>query len=87
MRFYLGQVVATPSVLEAVDKLTIAKSLARHQSGDWGEVCSEDKATNDDALHNEGRLMSSYHAPSGETFWIITEWDRSVTTVLLPSDY
>ena len=55
--------------------------------GDWGELCDEDRVANDQALIQEARVMSVYTSSAGVTFWIITEWDRSVTTVLLPEDY
>ncbi|HRJ27381.1 MAG TPA: hypothetical protein PLO61_07725 [Fimbriimonadaceae bacterium] len=61
--------------------------IGRHASGDWGEVCDEDRASNEEALVEGLRLMSVYTSTSGLTFWIITEWDRSITTVLLPEDY
>ena len=83
-KFPMGQFVATPSVLAL--GVNIQPLLARHASGDWGELCAEDKATNEQALIDGGRLMSSYDTPVG-TVWVITEADRSVTTVLLPQDY
>jgi len=55
-------------------------------AGDWGEIGSQDAAENDWSLSNEGRLMSAYRS-GDKTFWIITEWDRSVTTILMPEDY
>ena len=64
--------------------------LNRHANCDWGDVDSEDKQTNDQALKDGSRLFSAYKAPAGspeEKVWVITEWDRSVTTVLFPSDY
>lgn len=88
-RFPLGQVVATPGALEALDnsKQSAVEFVCRHAKGDWGLVCEEDKATNDQAVANEGRLLSAYETSKGERLWIITEWDRSVTTILLPSEY
>lgn len=60
----------------------------RHICGDWGDLCDEDKEVNEDALVNGGRLMSSYtFENTGEKIWIITEADRSATTILFPSDY
>jgi hypothetical protein len=82
-------VVATPDALQALaesDESALA-FLVRHSSGDWGTVCAEDAASNDDAIDTDGRILSSYELKSGVTIWIITEWDRSVTTILLPSDY
>jgi len=65
----------------------VTNALYRHSKGDWGEVCEEDEAANDSALKNDQRLLSVYKSASGTKFWVITEWDRSVTTVLLPEDY
>ena len=59
----------------------------RRAEGDWGDVCKEDWAENDEALKHERRLLSSYRTKHGVRFWIITEWDRSVTTILLPLEY
>ena len=87
VRFPLGRVVATPNVLKAVSKTEIFAALQRHQNCDWGDVSPDDKKTNDNAVRNGDRLFSVYHSKSGTKFWIITEWDRSATTVLLPKDY
>jgi len=87
VRFESGQIVATPAVLIAVMPQHIAQGLARHLAGDWGEIDPEDVGMNDRALANGGRLLSVFTAPTGVKFWIITESDRSVTTVLLPEDY
>ena len=82
----LGRTVATPAVLDAVPFLEIQIALDRHRRHDWGDVCEKDRKRNDQALKTGERLLSVYK--SGDMkFWIITEWDRSVTTVLLPSDY
>ena len=59
----------------------------QHQSGAWGELDAEDRQTNDQALVEGMRILSAYVAANGTKFWIITEADRSVTTVLLPEDY
>ncbi len=83
----LGQIVATPGALQALTAADIRKALARHQRGDWGDCCLEDALENDRSLPVRLRLLSTYHAASGTKFWIITEADRSVTTVLLPEDY
>lgn len=89
LKFPLGQTVATPGALEAFRKSseTPLPYLLRHAKGDWGKLCDEDKRLNDDAVGNGTRLLSSYHLRSGEVVWVITESDRSVTTVLLPSEY
>ncbi len=90
MKFPLGQVVATPGAMEVLSSQgfdeTLAVLLTRHASGDWGEVCDEDKALNDDAVRDGGRIMSAYVVGS-EKLWVITEMDRSVTTALRPDDY
>ncbi len=65
----------------------ISAALARHSMGDWGELCQEDIDENNRALEQGSRLLSAYTSASKVKFWIITEWDRSVTTVLLPSEY
>lgn len=82
----LGQVVITRSALDVLSKDAVYAALARHQVGDWGDVCDEDRGLNDEALKDGSRILSVYQ--DGETkFWIITEADRSATTVLLPEDY
>lgn len=85
--FALGRLVATPGALEAIDRETALKAIRRHATGDWGELDAEDKAANDAALKSGGRLLSRYLSAAGEPFWIITEADRSATTVLLPDEY
>lgn len=87
--FPLGQQVGTPACLEEIEKAgqTPAEFFARHQSGDWGELCDEDRQANELALENGDRLMSVYRTKLNEKIWCITEWDRSVTTLLLPSEY
>ena len=67
-------------------KFQLLECLNRHRQGDWGDVCDEDKKANDFALDNKERILSSYEL-DGEKIWIITEWDRSVTTILFPSEY
>lgn len=86
--FPLGIVTATPAALEhlAEHEVTHADLLHRHVVGDWGDLCEEDKESNNFAVNNGLRLLSSYPVGTG-TIWIITEADRSVTTPLLPSDY
>lgn len=85
--FSLGQIVATPHVLECVSREEIFAALRRHQNCDWGDVDPQDKWSNDRAVRDGERLLSVYHSKDGIKFWIITEWDRSATTVLLPEDY
>lgn len=86
-RFALGAFYLTASVDGTISPEDIADALARHAQSDWGEVCEEDKASNDEALIEGGRLLSAYRDRNGTRFWIITESDRSATTVLLPEDY
>lgn len=83
----LGRTVATPAALGAVSQPDIVAALRRHASGDWGEVDPDDRAANDDALRSGERLLSVYQSATGTTFWVLTEADRSATTVLLPDDY
>lgn len=86
--FSLGQCVITPGIEALItdNQEVLIPYLSRHQCGDWGDMCDEDKAENQKALKQGFRLMSSYEL-SGEKIWIITEADRSVTTVLLPDEY
>lgn len=86
-KFQLNQVVATKAASEVLTGSQIYGALRLHQLGDWGDVCDEDRKENEDALLHDGRLMSVFTTGSGVVFWVITEWDRSVTTVLLPEDY
>lgn len=87
MRFSLGRIVITRNALDVLSSDDVWESLKRHANGDWGDVCEGDDELNDDALISEGRLLSVYSDRSGTRFWIITEWDRSATTILLPEDY
>lgn len=86
-RVPLGQVVITRGAFEALPAVEVFDCLLRHAEGDWGDVCQEDWALNDEALENESRLLSSYRTKAEIRFWIITEWDRSITTILLPLEY
>lgn len=83
----LGRLVITANALSVLSHQDVLVALGRHVRGDWGELDRDDKAANDRALVNHGRLLSTYHGSDGRKFWIITEWDRSATTVLLPEDY
>lgn len=85
--FPLGKVVATPSVLEKVSERDINDALSRHAHGDWGIMPDEDKQSNDSAVKGGDRIFSAYRSHGGVKFWIITEWDRSATTILLPEEY
>jgi len=88
-RFPLGQMVMTKGVVDLVDKgrLDFLSLLRRHAQCDWGDLCDEDKAQNDFALLSERRLLSCYRMTPEQSVYIITEWDRSYTTILLPSEY
>ncbi len=88
-KFNFGNVVATTSLYAYCKKrnYSLLPYLIRHAQGDWGDVCKEDWKTNNDALKNGLRLLSSYKLPDDKKIWIITEWDRSVTTLLFPEDY
>ncbi len=94
-KFPVGQVLATPGAIQACGQELLAKCFGRHVQADWGIVCQEDAMTNDDALKHGNRILSAYaideEKPSkgwGEnTVWIITEADRSATTILLPREY
>lgn len=94
-KFQLGKTVITPGTIE-----TLANSnqlpdifLRQHQLGQWGELCEEDTKLNNEAIAHEGdmdkqmRVMSVYKTSKNETIWVITEWDKSATTILLPSEY
>jgi len=87
-RFPLGQVVATPGALALMSRQNIRADalLQRHQAGDWGDICPADAQANEDGLIQGDRLMSVYRRQDG-VIWVITEADRSVTTLLLPEDY
>lgn len=86
-KFSMETICATPGALLQVSVEEIANALKRHQCGDWGDLEPEDKAANEQAMLEGSRLLSAYHSATGIKFWIITGWDRSVTTVLLPSEY
>lgn len=84
-RFPIGKTYATPGALALNVDLT--KYLRRHHCGDWGdELCAEDKEANEHSLKDGTRLLSRYSTPGG-SIYIITEHDRSMTTILLPSEY
>jgi hypothetical protein len=87
--FPFGQLVATPGALEALRRTYsgVWTYLSRHLTGDWGDLEAADKAENELSLREGLRLLSAYHLPDGTKVWIITESDRSVTTVLLPEEY
>ena len=86
-KFDLGHLVATPNALGVLSPDEIMVALGRHVRGDWGELDPEDRNANERALQHGGRLFSAYLSTNEVKFWIITECDRSATTVLLPEDY
>ena len=98
-KFKLGQLVATPAALEAIKNAnqSLMDFIRPHIAGEWGNLCDEDKKLNDKAIANEhtagtendlrGRVLSAYQTRKGVKIWIITEADRSITTILLPEDY
>jgi hypothetical protein len=85
--FRLGQLVATPNALAHLSEEDVLTSIRRHQAGDWGDLDEEDRRENEFSLKEGFRLFSVYHSANGVKFYVITEADRSVTTVLLPEDY
>ena len=87
IKFPLGQTVITRNALGKLSNDDVLKALRRHSQGDWGNLDPEDWQSNEQALKNGARLFSSYLSSEGVKFWVITEWDRSITTVLLPEDY
>lgn len=90
IRFSTGRVVATPAALEELRRAGQSEFtfLRRHVSGDFGEALSAaDWAANAEAVCNGDRVLSAYYLATGERLWILTEWNRSSTTLLLPSDY
>ncbi len=86
-RFRIGRIVATPNALSRLTQEDILLAIGRHQAGHWGDVDEHDRQENELSLKQGFRLLSVYHSANGTKFWLITEADRSVTTVLLPEDY
>lgn len=86
-RFPLGELYVTTAADASIGPAEIAKGLARHAEGGWGDVSAGDREANEEGLANGERLLSVYRGRNNVQFWIITEWDRSATTVLLPDDY
>jgi len=85
--FPTGHVAITPGAQNILTPAEIASMISRHTTGDWGDVPEEDKEENEQSLLHGWRLLSSYTAGNGEKIWLITEADRSATTILLPSEY
>jgi len=94
-KFHLGKLVATPGAIKALaDAGQEAQHfLSLHQSGAWGDLDREDRKTNDEAIAHEGdldrqqRVLSAYTTRLGVKLWVITEWDRMLTSILLPDEY
>jgi len=87
-RFPLGRIVATPGVLRALEQVNQSpfEFLERHQAGDCGELCEEDKRENEFSVHNGFRILSAYRTRNDVKIWVITEADRSVTTSFFPTN-
>lgn len=87
--FPLGRTLATPGALEALERSgqDAGEFLSRHQQGDWGDLSADDKRENDYSVDKRLRIFSAYQTSKGEKLWVITEANRSVTTILLPSEY
>jgi hypothetical protein len=85
----LGQIVATPGALDALEQSgeSAGTLIKRHLSGDWGELDEHDRAENEFSVEQGFRLLSAYTLSNGTRIWVITEADRSATTLLLPSEY
>lgn len=86
-KFRLGRIVSTPNAVAHLTPEDVLTAIRRHQAGDWGELDASDCMENELSLKEGFRLFSQYHAVNGTKFWVITEADRTVTTVLLPEDY
>ena len=87
VRFHPGRILITQGAMIELPIEDILKALVRHLSGDWGELEELDWKANDEALEYGGRIFSRFKTREGNRYWIITECDRSVTTVLLPREY
>ena len=86
-RFRCGQLCTTPAALDKVGRAGLIRLLERHLSGDWGDTCESDARTNEEALRSGNRIISWYQVSKELRIMIITESDRSATTILLPEDY
>lgn len=89
MKFRLGMLIATPRALFAITESGQSPwdFVVRHLAGDWGDLDPEDRVANDQSLKEGRRLLSAYQTAQGQKLWIITEADRSATTILLPEEY
>ncbi len=88
-KFSLGAIYTTPSALQAIVEASqeLFEFLVRHQTGDWGELSEEDRKENEFSLTRRLRLFSVYYTAKNVKIWVITEADRSITTILLPEEY
>lgn len=86
-KFRLGSIAITSNAYDLIPQEDAFAALVRHSQGDWGSISEEDQGLNERSLEDGSRLFSVYKDQHGETFWIITEADRSVTTILMPEDY
>ena len=86
-KFRCGRMMTSANALSRLSNEDILRGIGRHQAGDWGDVSEEDRQKNELSLQKGFRLWSVYHDANGVKFWIITEADRSATTVLMPEDY
>ena len=87
LKLALGRVVITQGAKTALGDTDVILALGKHARGEWGDLCPEDAQANDAALDQFARILSAYTSQAGTKFWIITEADRSATTVLLPDEY
>jgi hypothetical protein len=87
VKFCLGKLLITPGAMKQLSPMEVLESLGRHARGDWGNVGEEDWEENEFSLREGFRLLSSYQSRNETKFWVITEHDRSITTVLLPEEY
>ena len=85
--FLSGRIVMTAGAHMNLDAGDVQAALTRHFNGDWGTVLKEDAEANEAAVRDGDRILSCYADREGRVFWVITEGDRSATTVLLPGDY
>jgi hypothetical protein len=85
-KFKLGQVVITGNAAQQLDTIAVHEALRRHAAGDWGDICPDDACENELSLKEGFRLLSAY-GTAERRFWVITEADRSATTILMPEDY
>jgi hypothetical protein len=86
-KFPLGKIVMTANAAGRLDTIAVHEGLRRHARGDWGDVYTEDARENELALRRGGSRLFSVYGSGPDRFWIITEADRSATTVLMPLDY